>query len=112
MICRAHMICRAQTFEAWLKANLGGRDGYMKDLAEYGAQGGFPGLTYYKDTGHLYRRYTDDLWAILREEAEAQGQTVLEFLAACNGTPDDATGFENFVVWICAETVARRLTDD
>ena len=48
------MIIRAKNFAAWMKRNLS--KGQLKDLAAHGADAGWPGLTYYKDTCKLYEK--------------------------------------------------------
>lgn len=54
------MIIRAKTFKAWMQANFD--KGTLKDMAQFGCSGGFPGLTWYTDTCHLYERFKDEIW--------------------------------------------------
>jgi hypothetical protein len=104
------MIVRAKTFKAWLKANLG--VGYLKDLAEQGALGGFPGLSDYRDTCKLYAKFREEIWDKLSEMAEEQGcantwAMIAEFKGADLHTADSA---ENLLVWAVAEEYAREMT--
>ena len=105
------MIIRAKNFEAWMKRNLS--KGQLKDLAAHGADAGWPGLTYYKDTCKLYEKYKDEIWEWLLEDAEECGQSVFEMIAGFGGAKDvgSCDQFENLMVWYAAERVAREQTD-
>jgi hypothetical protein len=104
------MIIRAKTFRDWMKANFDKQT--LRDLAEYGVQGGFPGLTYYSDTTKLYEKFKDEIWESLIDEAEEYGyKNVYEFIATFNGADvGNCTQHENLLVWYMAEKVARELT--
>ena len=107
------MILRSQTFKGWLKANF--TMSMLQDLAQYGAAGGFPGLTYYHDTVKLYRRYRDELWQFISDMAEGAGENTLTVLA--NGNPDytnvaNADQAENYIVWFVAEEYARQFIEE
>jgi hypothetical protein len=106
-----HIIIRADTFEAWLKANLD-KD-QLHDLAEHGADSGWPGLTYYTDTSHIYETFKEEIWTVVLDIAEDMGESVFEFLNNTKakenvGSPEQ---FECYMVWIVAEEYARRFTD-
>lgn len=105
------MIIRAKTFEGWMKANL--KD-YLPDIASHGADSGYPGITYYADTVHLYDKFSDEIWDMANVDAEEFGyRTTLEFIASFNiarCVVDDDT-FKNLMVWYAAERIARELTD-
>jgi len=105
------VIIRAKTFRAWFDANL---KESAHDLAEYGAAGGFPGITYYIDTTKLYDKFQDELWEILVDDAEQFGaKNVFEFVAGFGGAKDVGSNdqFKNLVVWYAAEKLARELED-
>lgn len=106
------MIIRAANFEAWMKRNLS--RGQMRDLAAHGADAGWPGLTYYKDTCKLYEKYKDEIWEWLLEDAESFGQGVFEMIGLFGSAKDvgSCDQFENLMVWYAAERVARELTDE
>lgn len=100
------------TFTNWMKDNLS--EGEMKDLAKYGADTGWPGLTYYRDTVRLYESYHDDIWDMLCEDAEQAGYDSVFAFMAIFGRNDAVTDtqFKNLLVWYAAERVARRITQD
>jgi hypothetical protein len=104
------MIIRAKTYKRWLKANLGG--GYLKDLAEQGALGGFPGLSYYRDTCKLYAKFREEIWDKLSEMAENQGcANTWEMIAGFSLAGwENARQAENLLVWAVAEEYAGEMT--
>jgi len=105
------MIIRAKTFRQWFNANL--KD-YAEDIANHGADQGYPGITYYHDTGKLYRRFKDEIWAQAGDDAEGLGLPNVVAFVATFGRADDcwtATGFENLMVWYMAEVVAREMAE-
>lgn len=106
------MIIRAKTFETWMKGNLD--RGQLKDLAEHGADAGWPGLTYYTDTCKLYDRFKGEIWEWLLDDAESFGQSVFEMIGCFGGAKDvgSCDQFENLVVWYAAERVAREFADE
>lgn len=108
------MIIRAKTFKRWLQANLDRNE--LRGLAEHGADAGWPGLTYYRDTCKLYERFKEEIWDLLVEEAEYGGgyDNPFAFVAVFRGAKDVGTvdQFENLMVWYAAEHYARLLTDD
>lgn len=86
----------------------------MADMVNHGVSGGsFSGLYYYSETTELYQKYKDDIWELLSDEAEAYGYSVLEMISQFMRAKeiDDASQFENLLVWYAAERVAAILTD-
>lgn len=107
------MKIRAKTFKNWMKANFS-KD-QLRDIARYGADTGWGGLTYYSDTSALYRRFADEIWEALAEDAEALGHAnVAEFIASFSRSDmlTSRQGFEQLVVWYMAERTARNLVGD
>lgn len=99
------------TFKKWLQADL---SDYVQDIAEHGADAGYPKLTYYVDTCQLYDEHADDIWGMLNEDADNMGQTVLELIASFNSANsiiNEAT-FKNLLTWYAAERCARELMDE
>jgi len=91
---------------------LGGKES-LKDVAEHGASGGYPGFTYYKDTCEFYDKHEAEIWEKLNEEAEGQGITAIQ-LVAMFGDADSvnsADTFKNMLAWFALETVAREVTE-
>ena len=99
----------SDSFRAWFSENLGE---YAADIAQHGCLGGFPKITYYKDTVALYDRFQEDIWEMLNEDAESFGhQHPLEFMATFNqasGAVDDGT-LKNMLVWYACERMAYEL---
>ena len=107
------MRIRAKTFRDWMKAHF--TKGELLDLAQYGADAGWPRLTYYNETAALYRRFANEIWETLIEDAEEYGyQNVFEFLATFRLANNVANReqVENLLVWYMAERTAQKLVDD
>lgn len=99
-----------KTFECWLKANLDSCQ--IKDLASHGADAGWPGLTYYSETGELYEKYKEEIWKALSDDADEFGhksafEMIANFREASSVTCVET--FENLMVWYMAERTAHRL---
>jgi hypothetical protein len=94
------------TFREYIKTELAD---YLPDIARYGCAGGFPGLTYYKDTVALFDQYRDDIFEILGEMADGMGQNIPELIASFNGAADvgNFAQFANLCVWAATEEIAR-----
>ena len=106
------MRIRSKTFRDWMKANF--TKGELRDLAQHGADTGWHGLTYYADTKALYRRFADEIWEALVEDAEEYGyRNVFEFIAEFRRADvANRTQVENLLVWYMAERTARSLVGD
>lgn len=103
------MIIRAKTFKAWMKTNL--KESYQ-DIVEHGANCGYPGITYYRDTCKLYDKFEEEIWEALYDDAEENGQTILELIASFRGAKDVTSGyqFKNLLTWYMAERIAQAET--
>lgn len=100
------MIIRAKTFDQWIEANL--KDD-LQDIAEHGADSGFSGITYYKDTVSLYDKFTEEIWDALEEDRQEFGNNnILELIASFNGAKDVGSDsqFKNLLVWYYVERYA------
>jgi hypothetical protein len=100
------------SFKSWMKRKFD--RGQLKDMVSYGVRGGFPHLTYYSDTTALYRKYHEDIWEMLSDDANNMGhQHPLELIATFGGAANvvNCMTFENLLVWYAAERVASELTD-
>ena len=85
----------------------------LSDIAKHGADKGWSGLIYYRETCELYDQYAEDLWDMLGEDADAFGsESVLELIAGFGGASQVASDaqFKNLLVWYGAERVANRLS--
>ena len=102
----------APTFKDWMLEQFDRCE--LRDIAQHGANGGWSGITYYKDTVELYERFSDGLWEMLEEDAEAHGhKNPFELIATFGGAANvsnDIT-FKNLIVWYAAERVAFEVTD-
>lgn len=86
----------------------------MRDVANHGADGGFPGFTYYADTCEFYDNNKRAIWDLASEMAEEFGhKSVPEFVATFNCAPSmgDETGFKNALAWFALEEVARSIAN-
>lgn len=99
------------TFVNWMKNQFSVSE--LKDTSQYGCVGGFSGLIYYSETCKLYRKYEDEIWEMLAEDAENSGQTILEYISNFNGAKNVGTAytFENLLTWYAAERIATILTE-
>jgi len=83
----------------------------LKDLANYGATGGFGGMIYYYQTEALYNEHAESLWLTLEEIADMYGEKPLEVLAKAFDITNETT-FKNSIVWLCAEYLAQQIVND
>ena len=105
-----------------------GRDS-IQDLAEHGADAGFCGITYYRDTVSYYKRHRADINALVRRTADGFGEEPTALVAGfrCLAPADDETRESigrclfggrltsaddltaNALTWFAAEECARQL---
>ncbi len=107
------MNIRAKTFKNWLKANFTRSE--LNSIADYGANTGWYGLTYYSQTTKLYEKFKDEIWEHIIEESEADGYSnpfayLAEFESA--KSIEDEITMKNWLVWYMAESIAYRLIED
>ena len=97
------------TFREDLIERFGGgteADDTMRELAEHGADAGWPGLTYYTDTTAMYSEHADEIWQALAEDAgESNPLALIATFGGAANVYSDAQ-FENLLVWYMAERVA------
>ena len=105
------LIIRSKTLEGWVKANL--REN-LADIAQYGCQAGFPGISYYTDTVKLYDHFSEDIWKMLEEDADSLGEkNILSMIAGFNGAgavENDWT-WKNMLIWYAVERIAQAAGD-
>jgi len=106
------------SFKEWFNENL--RESAI-DIANNGADVGFPAITYYSDTTKLYEKFRKDSWRMLREQAECLGEEnvftmighfqrkdmVEEWLKT--GEMDDRA--KCLMVWFACEELSREIQD-
>ncbi len=102
----------AATFEKWVINTFSKSE--LSDIAYHGANAGFTGLIYYKDTCKLYNKFKEEIWKLLREDAEQAGINIFEMLTSFKGIKDVDTAehFENLMTWYAAERVAYNLVEN
>jgi hypothetical protein len=99
------------SFGEWFKENL---SDYAKDIAEHGADAGYPHITYTRDCCRIFDQFADQIWEMAVEDAEEFGnKNVAEMIAGFNRADmlDSWDQFRNLMVWYACEKVARELTD-
>ena len=102
----------------------------LEDVARHGADAGWPGFTYYSDTGAFFQTHKADILALAKQDAEDMGTDMLEMIRGfrClgnNGKPDYSMAeigeaiyagagecadvIQNAMAWFALEEVAREL---
>jgi hypothetical protein len=96
------------TFREWFKQNLA--EDYGRDIANHGADAGYPHIRYTADTVELFDQYGEEIWEMAVEEAESMGcKNVAEMIAGfkrANMIGSLAT-FKNLMVWYACERLAQ-----
>jgi hypothetical protein len=106
------MIIRSKCFEDWFKANL--RE-YQEDIANHGADAGYPKITYTADTCKIFDKFGDEIWDMAVEDAEDLGYKNVAAMFAEFGRSDmlsSIDSFKNLMVWYACEKFAQQLTND
>jgi hypothetical protein len=100
-----------------------GKD-YLDDLMNHGASGGFPGITYYRDTLKFYKAHKRDILSVAANMADELGEDMLvmisrfnclkdeklstyEVAQALGGRGDNVASVRNAMCWFACEEVAR-----
>lgn len=98
-------INNAGSFKAWMTRFSSGQ---LRDMSQNGARGGYDGLIWTDDVIDLYNKFEDEMWEILTENANNQGESVLSFVAQLRDANEIETPreFKEFVTYFCAEAVA------
>lgn len=80
----------------------------IRTLAEHGASGGIPRLTYYAETSKLYDIFKDDIWGMIEDDLYGSDKTPLQYIAELNGGEQvtDDTTMRNLLVWYAFEICA------
>lgn len=121
-------------FPALTRAVLGTVDREsLVDVCNHGADSGFPGFTYYKDTEAFFAKHKADILSMAQAMAEDIGEDMLTMIGgfaclksegltptqiggAIFGSTDDNTGgwgtVRNAMAWFALEEVARELNPD
>lgn len=82
---------------------------FWRDVREYGAETGWPGFTYFRDTIRFYERNKKAIWDLLVNLAEQTGEkNVFAMMAEFRTAPmvGDYETFANLMSWFAVEEVA------
>jgi hypothetical protein len=100
-----------------------------QDISRYGADGGFHGFVYYKDTVSFFKRNRKEIMHIAEEQAKDFGVNVLDMIAGFNcmkslditqgeiataiytGKGEMVDQVYNCLAWYAAEEVSRSFAD-
>jgi len=99
------------TFKEWMLSEI---PDSIEDIANHGASGGYPQLTYYRDTVKLYDEHEEEIWDMLEEDRQALGSAnIIEFVSGfgCAGQIQSSDTFKNALVWYMAERTAQELNE-
>jgi hypothetical protein len=83
----------------------------LKDVAEHGVEGGFPGFTYYTDTVEFYKRNKMAIVKLLQQEADDSGQDPVQMVRRMNCVGDDYSPSEISKVLYGAMPRERKVTE-
>lgn len=98
-----------KTFAEWFAANLSES---AADIANHGADGGFPCITYNADCAAIFDRYADEIWNMANEMADDMGERNVAAMIAGFQRADMLTsidGFKTLMVWFACEETARNM---
>lgn len=85
----------------------------LEDVANYGADTGWPGFTYASDCVEFHDAHEEAIWELLNQEADDMDLSVPAFIGGF-GRADMAysmNGLKNLLAWYALETVARRIVE-
>lgn len=94
------------TFREWVKENLSEE---LRDIANHGADAGYPHITYTSDCVALHDEYQEELWDMMDEDAEEFGhKSIPEFMGTWNRKDmlNDLDQMKNMIVWYAVEKIA------
>ena len=103
---------RGPSFENWMKRHFTRQE--LREIAEHGADAGWPHITYTTDCVKVFDRYADEIWGWIVEDAEDSGKkNAAAFLAGVGRADmlDDWDRFKNLLLWYAVERTARQLTE-
>ena len=85
----------------------------LSDVAEHGADSGFPGFTYTSDCVTFYEAHEEAIWEILADTAENMGFNVPQLIGGFGrvNMADTPDGFKNLLTWFVLEEVCGVLVD-
>lgn len=97
-------------FRQWFAENLA--EDHGRDIAEHGADCGFPHITYTSDTVELFDMFGEELWEMACDDARDFGEkNVMAFIAGFrrDDMAESLAGFKNLMVWYACERLAHEM---
>lgn len=84
-----------------------------EDCASHGANTGWAGFTYYKDTVKFYNRHETAIWELLENDAQDQGMGTLELMGTFGGAKDvfGVETLKNLLTWYALEKICHMEMD-
>jgi hypothetical protein len=101
-----------KTFRVWFNTHLSEE---ANDIANHGADAGYPYITYTSDTVKLFDQYGDDIWDMAVEQANDAGyNNVAEMIASFKRKDmiDSLDTFKNLMVWYACEVLAHEFENE
>ena len=85
----------------------------INDLAKFGANGGFPYLTYNYETSEFYNKFESDIFSLLYDLSRENGFSIPMIIANLKGAESvvSETDFKNCLVWWAVGHVAKKIID-
>jgi len=99
------------TFNEWFEENL---SDYAEDIANHGADSGFPHITYYSDTEKVYNQFESEIYEAISDDADSMGfDNVDQMISQFNRSDmlDDPTQRRCLLVWYMCERTAQEYTN-
>lgn len=94
------------TLTKWFDKYLGE---YSYDISKYGADSGFPYITYTLDCVKLYEKFEDDIYDMLLQASEDQGFSNIEAMVSTFNRSEllnSPEGRKTLLLWWSCETLA------
>jgi hypothetical protein len=83
-----------------------------RDINQGGADAGFSGFIYYDECAKFYDEHEEEIYEMLREDADGMGYSSPDEMIATFNRKDmlqDPTTRKNLLAWYALETVAREV---
>ena len=100
------------TFNEWFETNLAD---YADDIANHGADAGFPHITYYSDTEKLYAEFEQEIYDALAYDAESMGYENVDAMTSQfvrSDMLDDPVSRRCLLVWYMCERTAQEYIEE
>lgn len=108
-LCPHYEGVELMTFREWFDQNL---SDHASEIAEHGADAGWPHITYTSDTVEIYDQFESDIYDMLNDDADSMGYDNIEEMISKFGRADMLSwpeGRKNLLVWYACERIAQEL---